>query len=547
MGSKRILRVAAALLPLAASAAAVSGTLDVISVEPSPRSIGAAPTAVIRATFDRPVDPATFTTDRFWGFGRISGAVRGAFAFSADALTVTLVPDHPLASGELVTVYLAHDLLGQDASPLRPGGWSWQFWTEARPGGFDFAPIATMSTRTIPTVGTRAYGGIATDLDRDGWPDLTIVNEDSEDLRVFLNAADGTGAYEPFLQPTFPVGDRASPSEPSDFDRDGVADVCVANIDDNTVSILLGNGDGTFAPQQLVAVGLAPRGIAVLDADGDGDVDVVNTNASSSNLSLLRNSGAGVFAPPVFFEGGGAGEWGLGAADFDEDGLLDLAVGARTSETIVIQRARGDGSFQLATTNPAGGSVWMLACGDVNGDGHDDVVTGNSTDNTGSILLGNGAGDLQPPVIHATDPFPLGTDVGDLDGDGDLDWITSSFSGDWFIFENGGAGDFAFRLEINAPSAASCALAVDVDVDGDLDLALIDEIADVVVLLRNAGGSCAGDVDADGTIGFRDLLVVLAGWGPCPAPPAPCPEDTGGDGAIGFPDLLAILAAWGDC
>src|SRR6185436_4185843 len=112
---------------------------------------------------------------------------------------------------------------------------------------------------------SRAYGGIASDLNGDQLLDMTIVNEDTADLRVFMNKADATGLFEPFLQPTFGVGPQASPSEPSDFNRDGNTDSCVANISDQSVSILLGNGDGTFQPQQRVVVGVAPRGIAVLD------------------------------------------------------------------------------------------------------------------------------------------------------------------------------------------------------------------------------------------------------------------------------------------
>ncbi|MCH7578351.1 MAG: VCBS repeat-containing protein, partial [Chloroflexi bacterium] len=69
------------------------------------------------------------------------------------------------------------------------------------------------------------------------------------DLRVFLNQADGTGSFDDFLQPTFPVNDRASPSEPADFNHDGNTDICVANINTDSVSILLGNGDGTYGPQ----------------------------------------------------------------------------------------------------------------------------------------------------------------------------------------------------------------------------------------------------------------------------------------------------------
>ncbi|HET8646166.1 MAG TPA: FG-GAP-like repeat-containing protein, partial [Vicinamibacteria bacterium] len=81
--------------------------------------------------------------------------------------------------------------------------------------------------------------------------------------------------------------------------------------------------------------------------------------------------------------------------------------------------------------------------------------------------------------------FGLASDLADLDGDGDLDWIVSNFEGGWTVLRNDGRGAFAPGSTTAAPAAGSCALALDSDGDGDLDLALIDEVADQIVLLRN--------------------------------------------------------------
>ncbi len=538
-GSTVLALIAAAIAADLASAE----ELTVLSTEPTPRTITAPTGASITVHFDRPVDRASVGEESFWAFGRWSGTAEGQLEFSDDDHSVTLIPDHPFSAGELVLVVLSHDLAGSDGTVLRAAGYCFQFWTAARSAPRQFSEIDELSTNASALESSRPYGGIGSDLNGDGWLDVTVVNEDSADLRVFLNSADGTGLLEDFLQPTFPVNQQASPSEPADFNHDGVVDICVANISTSSVSVLLGNGDGSFGPQQEIMVGAQPRGIAALDADGDGDLDIVNTNNGSSNLSVLLNDGAGIFGPPLFFEGGGSGEWALAAADMNEDGILDLVVGARSSQQILISLGNGDGTFTHVSSRPAGGLTWMVAVGDLNGDGAEDVVTANSGTNNGAVLLGDGAGDLGAAQTYSTDPFPLATDLGDLDGDGDLDWMTSSFSGDWRLFVNEGDGSFAFDQEFDAPSNASCAVLLDLDNDRDLDLALIDEIADVIVLRRNGDTAALADVNLDGAVDVEDLLAVILAWGTCP-PSAPCAADVNGDGTVSVPDLLDVIVGW---
>jgi hypothetical protein len=183
----------------------------------------------------------------------------------------------------------------------------------------------------------------------------------------------------------------------------------------------------------------------------------------------------------------------------DDDGLLDLVIGFQSSQSIRVNRANGDGTFTPLASQGAGGQVWMLNAADIDGDGDEDVVVVNGLSNNGGYLKNNGDGTLAPVITTPTDPFSLGSDLGDLDGDGDLDWITASFSGDWQIRTNNGAGVFTFLTEINSPQAASCSIPMDFDNDGDLDLALIDELADVVILMRNSG--------------FTATVPTLGAWG----------------------------------
>jgi len=511
------------VLALPVSVRAEQARLKVLGVDPEPMSVGASIETRIRVYFDRPVDRDTFVARRtFWAFGRWSGPVDGTFHFSQDGRTATLIPDRPLSGGEQVMVVVSHDVAGAEGETLRDGGYSWQFWTHARRADMAWTEVDRLVVRTNQNQRTQAYGGFATDLNRDGFLDVSIVNEITADVRVFLNHADRGGTFGEFLRPTNPVRQRASPSEPTDFNADGLADACVVNIDDNSVSVLIGRGDGTFQPQKLITVGSIPRGVAVLDADGDGDTDIINTNSGGAgNLTLLLNDGAGNFAAPIPIEGGGTGEFALAAGDMNNDGLLDVVAGSQTSQQITVVLADGEGGFIAQTPQTADGAVWQVMITDVNGDGNEDVAAVNGRSNRAAILMGDGRGNLAPPRRYPTDPFALATDVGDLDGDDDMDWVTSSYSGDWYIYINDGAGNFTFRESIPSPQAASCALPMDIDNDGDLDLGLIDEVADLVLIMRNGD---TANVLGDGDGNCRINLADLDGMADCFTGPAECAD-----------------------
>jgi Big-like domain-containing protein/VCBS repeat protein len=482
--------------------------LDVVSITPAGGALNQSVHSSVSVTFDQPLDQASVTasSSRFHAFGRWSGPAPGSITFSPDGRTAILNPTDPFFPGEQVFIVIANTITDDKGDPLRAAGYSFSFWTHARRAPMQFTAIDTISTRTVPGQATQAYGGIASDLNNDGFSDLTIVQEITADLRVFLNRADHTGLFNDFTQPTFPVGNRASPSEPADFNMDGEIDICVANIDDDTVSVLFGNGDGTFTRSQTLPAGDGPRGIAVLDFDGDGDLDIANTNANSSDYSLFTNRGDGTFSSARFFEAGGNAEWSMAAADMTEDGITDLIIGARNSARVIVLAGNGDGTFDFVSSTPCGGSTWIIVFGDVNGDGHQDIASINSFSSNVGILLGDGSGQLTLDNTYSSGAFSIATDLGDLDGDGDLDLTTSSFSSsNWRIYTNDGSGRFTPVETVDAPNAGSCTLVHDFDNDGDNDLSLIDEIADVVILYENSGKAIDDDFDGNGVVNLADF------------------------------------------
>jgi hypothetical protein len=503
-------------LLLAPSFACTKGfaELTVSSTSPAPNASNVSPASRIAVHFDQPVLVASFTPRDFSAFGKVSGPLRGALSFSNGNQTVTLTPARGFQAGETVMVILSENLRAADSIALRATGYSYTFTVGARPASRTFSEIASMSNRTNPGTSTRIYGANAVDLNQDGWPDLTTVNEDSADLRVFLNRADGSGLYDPFLRPPFPISLEASPNDAGDFDRDGSADIAVAAVETDSLWVVFGRGDGTFRSAQEIRIGDEPHGVAALDADGDGDLDIAVSCCGENRVALVVNNGSGVFGAPVYIESGGDCEYGLTAADMNNDQVLDLVVGTRDSREVIVLRGNGDATFTRIGRQSSGGATWVVGAGDLNGDGDMDVSAANSSSATGSILLGNGAGGLSPPVTLPATGSCVSTDLGDLDGDGDLDCVLSSFGGGvWRLFTNDGAGDFAFDQEFRATSNPSCAIIADLDHDGDLDLALTDEIADEVVLMRNIGAPQKVPAAAPIGLGVLAVVVVLGGYG----------------------------------
>jgi hypothetical protein len=221
----------------------------------------------------------------------------------------------------------------------------------------------------------------------------------------------------------------------ADVNSDGKPDLVTAN-DDNSVSVLLGKGNGIFVPFQNIAVGAGPRSVAVADVNGDGKPDLVTADAAGS-VSVLLGNGDGSFQNAQNFPAGLRPE-SVVVADVNGDGKPDLVVANRgtapyTNSTVSVLLGQGNGTFRNAQNFPVGAGPFSVAVADVNGDGRPDVITANFFGSNVSVLLGNGDGSFQSARNFSVGsrPFPFGSrplsvTVADVNGDGLPDLVTAN-------------------------------------------------------------------------------------------------------------------------
>ncbi len=460
-----------------------NGEFRVVATNPSSNGLARPVTTQVAVEFSEPVDATTLGPATFAVFGRVSGMAQGSFQVSKDGHTVVFTPARPFLRGEAVEVLLTHDLAATDGGRLRDAGYAWTFWVKAGRSSNEFVERGRLDTGT----NVRSYGATPTDLNGDGWVDLAVVNEVSADLRVLMNNGNGT-----FAAPVrYPIRPGASPTAVGDFNRDGFTDIASSNYDDNSMSVLLGRGDGTFQASQTYAVGTTPAGIAALDVNGDGAVELVVTNSISNNLSLFRNNGDGTFQPQsTFFSVPGARLYGLAAADMNNDGIMDLVVGARATRRVYVLLGNGSGGFTQSANQDAGGDPWVLRAADVSGDGRADVQIANNSVGNLAVVLGNGTGGLAPPVTYAAGSHSVSVSLGDLNGDGSLDLVVSNFgSRNYMVYTNNGAGQFTRIRTLTARQSGSCTTLFDYNGDGVLDIGGVDELEDEIILFMTVQAS----------------------------------------------------------
>ena len=327
------------------------------------------------------------------------------------------------------------------------------------------------------------------DFDGNGVTDLVVVNNASNTVSVLLGKGDGT--FQPAVN--YFVGSNPSSVVVGDFNGDGKQDLAVALHGTAAVTVLLGNGDGTFQPEVAYGLPSVATSIVVGDFNKDGKLDLAVADDVAGSVSVLLGNGDGTFKAAVNYTVG-AGPDFVVTGDFNGDGNLDLVVANGGSGTISMLKGVGDGTFGAAVNTTVSTDPDAIAVADFNGDGKLDIAVTNGATGVLLILLGNGDTTFQTPTttsIYFVQSNPTSLAVADLNGDGKPDLVLTNHDSDT-VGVMMGIGDGTFYAPVNyiVPGGPASVVIGDFNGDHNLDLAIASDTASTVsVLLGNPGGS----------------------------------------------------------
>jgi FG-GAP-like repeat len=322
------------------------------------------------------------------------------------------------------------------------------------------------SAKSYRTSGGYANTIVPVDLDGDGNLDLVVSNQSRcyvclQEASISVFKGNGDGTFQ--LTHVYDAGGLGfsnngfGPAEMAvaDLNGDGHVDIVVLNCAakrssgnrDGVISVLFGNGDGSFqtAVSNNPGIPLPGTGLALADLDGDGKLDLVvtahpctlSTECPLGRVTVLMGNGDGTFRPTAHYDSGTWGVTGVVVADVNHDGKPDVIVGGCGGTScwdfdgiVSVLLGNGDGTFQAAVSYDSGGALAdSIAVADVDGDGNLDIVVANVISASVGVLLGNGDGTFARPVTLPAGPsFIYSVAVEDLNGDGKPDILSTSCS-----------------------------------------------------------------------------------------------------------------------
>jgi hypothetical protein len=358
------------------------------------------------------------------------------------------------------------------------------------------------SETSTPANFTGVTQGVAVgDFNGDGKPDLALVTSGGflqlqpTIVVILLGNGDGTFRKGAVYSTT---GTNSQTVVVGDFNGDGKQDLAVPNFGGiflpSDVSVLIGNGDGTFQPATSMPLGgkYPCSWLAVGDFNKDGKLDLATTSGSMSNqVGVLLGNGDGTFQAPVFYPAGTGSDW-IAAADFNGDGKLDLVTTDYNTGTVLVLLGNGDGTFQAPASIPVGTGISYGVVGDFNGDGKPDLAISGGFSGALTVLLGKGDGTFQPPKNYTVGSDLQSIAMADFDGDGKVDLAVidsgaATESQSLPVLRGNGDGTFRAPFYFGVTTPYQVAVG-DFNKDGKPDLAVANNAGDSMVdvdVLRN--------------------------------------------------------------
>ncbi|MFI5181986.1 MAG: FG-GAP repeat domain-containing protein [Thermoanaerobaculia bacterium] len=361
--------------------------------------------------------------------------------------------------------------------------------------------VAEFAVRRIP-VGREPSSVEIADVNRDGKPDLVVVNAGSNDVTVLLG--DGRGGFTPAPGSPYPAGHSPNDVAVADLNHDGNPDLVFANHDTSYLTILLGDGKGGFTPAPSSPLTVHshphPHGVAVADFDGDGHLDLVTDSWGENKVTVLFGDGKGGFTSPgTTFDVGPRPYQRVRSADLNGDGRSDIVTTNLDGASVTVLLSDGKRGFVRAPGSPfpAGQKPFGVAIGDVNGDGRLDLVVGNwsghpedSSSDAVNVLLGDGKGGFSPlpgsPLRAGRAPARVA--IGDLNGDGIGDVAVANYIGDDVTIFFGGKRGLRRGPTLKAGHRPEGIAIGDLNGDGLGDVVTADSADGTITLFLSTGG-----------------------------------------------------------
>jgi type IX secretion system substrate protein/VCBS repeat protein/FG-GAP repeat protein len=275
----------------------------------------------------------------------------------------------------------------------------------------------------------------------------------------------------------------------ADFNNDGKADLVTANDGDTTVSVLLGSGTGTFTSNINYTVCTssgAPCSVTSADFNSDGKADLAVTILTSNIVSILLGNGTGSFGVPTYFATSIRPYFVINS-DFNGDGKIDLAIVEQGADIVSILLGNGAGGFASALNFSVGSDPSSAINADFNGDGKVDLGVTNSVDNNVSILIGDGTGHFSAPTnfMVGTNPSSIVAMDFNLDGKMDLATANAANSNNVSVLIGDGTGNFTTAFNYTVGYQDCSIISADFNGDTKPDIAVANYFPDYVSILLN--------------------------------------------------------------